>query len=202
MNQEEYRQIIYAGSEERNREYKQSFPWVRSSHGRSMAKVAKSILAMSNLSDGGHIVIGVQEVSEMEGRYELVGVQSEHLETYSSDTIADFVRSYADPYAKLDSSVVSFEGLDFVVISVSSFDETPVICKRSYANILSEGVIYIRSRSGRPRSEPVTLYADMRKLMDLAVDRGVQSFLRRQSRIGAYETDDTEEFDKQLEDFS
>jgi predicted HTH transcriptional regulator len=61
MSQEEYRSIIYAGSEDRNREYKRSFPWERSSHGTAMAKVTKSILAMSNVRDGGHIVIGVEE---------------------------------------------------------------------------------------------------------------------------------------------
>jgi predicted HTH transcriptional regulator len=201
MSQEEYRQIIFAGSEERNREYKQSFPWCRSSDGSTMAKVVKSILAMSNLSDGGHIVIGVNETSETKGRYEPVGMQSDHLETFSSEAIADFVRNYADPYAKLDLDFVSFEGLDFIVISVSTFDETPVICKSSYGNVLSEGAIYIRSRSGRPRSEPVTLYADMRKLMDLAVDRGIRSFLERRSRVEVADSDDREKFEQQLADF-
>jgi predicted HTH transcriptional regulator len=167
-----------------------------------MAKVVKSILAMSNLSDGGHIVIGVKEVSEAEGRYEPVGMRSDHLDTFSSDALADFVRNYADPYAKLDVEVVSLDGRDFIVISVSSFDETPVICKRDYASILSEGAIYIRSRSGRPRSEPVTLYVDMRELMDLAIDRGVRRFLEKQSRIGVVAFNDREKFEQQLADFS
>ena len=54
---EEYRAIIYAGSEDRNREYKQSFPWERNTHGGTMAKVTRTILAMSNLRDGQGLVL-------------------------------------------------------------------------------------------------------------------------------------------------
>jgi uncharacterized protein (DUF849 family) len=76
---EEYRMIIYAGREDRSREYKQSFPWQRRGHGDTMAKIARTILAMSNLRDGGHIVVGVED-----GTYLPKGMQAKHLSTVSS----------------------------------------------------------------------------------------------------------------------
>jgi len=199
---EEYRSIIFAGREDRNREYKQSFPWERAEHGETMAKVTKSVLAMSNLRDGGHIVIGVEESSNPRADFVPAGMQDDHLQTFSYDRVADFVRNYADPYATFDLDVVTLDAKNFVVIAVVGFEESPVICKRSYADILSESAIYVRSRSGRPRSEPVTTYPDMRELLDLAIERGVRKFLERQARVGAIEVANEEKFEHQLGDFS
>jgi predicted HTH transcriptional regulator len=201
MSSEEYRPIIFAQREDRNREFKQSFPWIRSSHGNTMAKVTKTILAMSNLRDGGHIVIGVEEDPSGGGTYTPVGMQNNHLSSFSYENMADFVRAYAEPYVRFDIDVVDLNGKAFLVIAVAGFGGTPVICKKSYGNVLSEGTIYVRSRSGRPRSEPVSNYADMRELIDLAVESGVREFLETQSRISRSMPNDQELFDQQMGDF-
>ena len=201
MNQEEYRSLIFAGREDRSREYKRSFPWERATHGETLAKVVKSILAISNLRDGGHIVIGVNEDANSNGRYIPVGVKTEHVATFSHDKVADFVREYAEPYSRFFLEIVPLDGMDFVVIAIDSFDESPVICRRSYGDVLSEGTVYVRSRSGRPRSEPVTHYSDARDLLDLAVERGIRWFLERQARVSVSMVDDRKQFERQLEDF-
>jgi predicted HTH transcriptional regulator len=195
---EEYRAIIYAGSEDRNREYKQSFPWERSTHGKTMAKIVRTILAMSNLRDGGHVVIGVEEGIS----YQPTGMHVDHLETFSYDKVADFVRNFADPYAKFSLDVVHLDGVDFVVISVSGFDEFPVVCRSSYADILAEGAVYTRPRSGCPRSASISRYVDMRELLDLAVERGIRRFLGMQARVRSLGPTDAEQFAQQLVDFS
>ncbi|MCB0195684.1 MAG: ATP-binding protein [Anaerolineae bacterium] len=203
MSQEEYRSIIYAGSEDRNREYKSSFPWDRSTHGSPIAKVTKSILAMGNLRDGGHIVFGVEEISESGTSFNPIGMQNQHLRTFSYDTIADFVRNYAEPYVTFNLDQITLDEKNFIVISVIGFEENPVVCKKSYDNILAEGTVYIRSRSGRPRSEPLTNYPDMRELLDLAIERGVRRFLETQARVGnIISSNDEEQFNQQLVDFS
>lgn len=118
MSEEFYRSIVFAGHEDRNREYKTSFPWDRKKHGGSVAKVVKTILAMSNLRDGGHIVIGVEEIDTSRGvEHRPVGVQDIHLNTYSYDQVADVVRVYADPGAPFSLEVVSIDGMNFVVIA-------------------------------------------------------------------------------------
>ena len=152
----EWRSIIYANSEDRNREYKTSFPWDRSTNGKTMAKVTKTILAMSNLRDGGHIVIGVDELPN--GEYKPTGMQDPHLITYSCDVIADFVKEYAEPAAEFHFDIVRVDGMSFVILSVSGFLDVPVICRKSYNDILSEGAVYVRPRSGRPRSAPLARY--------------------------------------------
>lgn len=134
-----------------------------------MAKVAKTILAMSNLRDGGHIVIGVEQTSDTQ--FTPTDMSDDHFETFSYDILADFVRNYADPYALFALEGVLIDNKKFVVIAVKGFDEFPVICKDNYAEILSNGTIYVRSRSGRPRSEPISNYADMRELADWAIER-------------------------------
>jgi len=195
----EWSPIIFAGSEDRNREYKASFPWERSTDGETMAKVTKTILAMSNLRDGGHIAIGIDE--ERNGYFAPKGVQEEHLATYSFDLVADFVRNYAEPYARFGLDVVEEQGKTFVVLSVAGFDEVPVICRRSYGDVLHEGLVYVRPQSGRPRSEAVTAYVDMRELMDLGAEKRLRRYLEMIS-VGSSPTgEDARRFEEQLEGF-
>jgi predicted HTH transcriptional regulator len=204
MSEEIYRSIVFAGREDRNREYKASFPWDRKKHGDTIARVVKTILAMSNLRDGGHVVIGVDEITTPKGtEHRPIGVQDAHLSTYSYDQVADSIKVYADPSAPFSLDVISLDGMNFVVIAVVGFDEYPVICKTNFGdNILANGVIYYRPKSGRPRSEPISSYVDMRELMDLAVERGVKRYIQLQARISTLGASDQESFQRQLGDFS
>jgi predicted HTH transcriptional regulator len=201
VNPESYRPIIFAGREDRNREYKQSFSWDRSNRP-TMAKVTKTILAMSNLRDGGYIVIGVNQISGMDAQFEPVGIQSDCLQTFSYDNVADFVRAYADPYVSFGLEPVTLDGMAFIVIAVAGFAEFPVICKKSYGEVLSGAKIYVRPRGGCPRSEPISDYVDMRELLDLAVERGVRRFFQMQARVVSPSPSDEERFEQQLGDFS
>lgn len=198
---EEYRALIYAGSEDRNREYKSSFLWDRKKNGETLAKVTKSMLAMSNLRDGGHIIIGVEETGPPAQPFIERGMLEDHISTFSFDSIADFVRNYAEPPIEFNVELVNDDGKDFVIIAVKGFDEHPVICKKNYGNVLSEGIVYFRSRSGRPRSEPLRAYSDMRELMDLAVERGVRRFLALQARVMPGGIDGEEQFEQQQQEF-
>lgn len=202
--EEEYQTIIYAGKETRNREYKQSFPWNRTTHGSEMAKVTKTILAMSNLRDGGHIVIGVNETSNPTQPYIAEGLAGGNLVTFNYEVIADFVRNYAEPYVAFNVDIVENSTTDasFVIIAVNGFQDYPVICKKSYADILHEGTVYVRPRGGRPQSGPILHYSDMRELLDIAVEKGVKRFLEIQARVGSLTNEDSELFEKQLDDFS
>lgn len=195
----EWTSIINAGSEDRNREFKTSFPWDRNTDGETMAKVTKSILAMSNLRDGGHIVVGVEE--DENGRGVPRGVLPEHLMTYSYDLMADFVRQYAEPYARFNLDVVEDSGRSFVVVSIVGFDEIPVVCRKSYGDVLSEGLVYVRPRSGRPRSERVTSYVDMRELLDLAGEKRLRRYLEITSVAEQGSDADRELFERQLGGF-
>lgn len=195
----EWSPIIFAGSEDRNREYKASFPWNRRTDGETMARVAKTILAMSNLRDGGHIVIGVKEDENGHGDPE--GMQPAHLATFSYDLIADFVKQYAEPYARFNLDVVQEQEEAFVILSVAGFDEVPVICRRSYGDVLSEGRVYVRPQSGRPRSEAVTAYIDMRELMDIGAEKRLRRYIEMISVASSPTDEDAGQFEQQMEGF-
>lgn len=204
MSDEAFRHIVYADKEARNREYKASFPWTKvMPQSLFRAKLTRTILGMSNLRDGGHIVIGVNEVTERGvKRCQPVGAEVAHVNTFDPDEMADFVQKYADPYARFGVDIVELDGRQFVVVSVAGFDKYPVICRASYETELSQGAIYVRPESGRPRTEIVSSYKEMRDLVDLATELGVRRYLETQARVGQGGPSDAEQFARQRGDLA
>src|SRR5262249_52550738 len=147
----------------------------------------------------GHIIIGVEEGNSTSSRlWTPVGISSKDIATYDQDEIADFVAVYADPYARFSVELVELEKKNFLVFSVAGFDQYPVICKKSYDAYLEQSAVYVRPESGRPRTEKISTYKEMRDLLDLATEKGVQRFLKMQARIGSAGPSDADLFDAQL----
>jgi len=198
MTSRELLDLILAGRESRNLEYKQSMHWNDS---RTKAKVTKSILAMSNTRDGGAIVIG--EEQQPNGTFKPVGMSPTDANTFNYDDVASHVAEYADPYVNFSLAPIEYDGKKFIVIQVKEFEEIPVICKKSYGNILHRGRIYIRTRR-MPESASVSSQTEMREIIDLAIDKGIRRFYQRLSRIGLTgavppRPRDEELFEKQIE---
>lgn len=201
MKPDDFR-IMLANGEDRNHEFKASFPWRKKVAGDTMARVTKTILAMSNMRDGGSIVIGVAEPTPGTTVWRQTGVSPDDLETFSFDAVADFVRMYAEPYATFNLDIFEFESLKYVEIAVVGFRELPVICRDNYGSILSQSAVYVRPQSGRPRSEPVSNFSDMRELLDFAVEQGIARFLRMQIVSRHARQTDEQQFREQSERFS
>lgn len=85
MNIEEFEAILEGATESRRIDFKNSCSW-------DVTKFAKDILAMSNLQDGGYLIIGVEDKS-----WTRLGIKDEHKKTYSLDIMKDQMASYADP---------------------------------------------------------------------------------------------------------
>lgn len=183
-------------NEERNLEFKESIPWDRKENS---VNLIKAILALSNLKDGGWIVIGKKELPD--GSYVLTGMIPSDFETYDSDQMKDFVNNrYADPYVTFSLHKVEYKGEKFMLIKVEEFEEVPVICKRDYSDILYKGRIYCRSRT-KPESIAVPSQVEMREILEIATDKRALRFLQRIERFGMKLTPTDEElFNKQLED--
>ena len=173
------------------------------SNRRLAAQVIKAILGMSNRRDGGTVIIGVEDSG---GVLNTVGLMSSDLDGWTLDALSDQVSNYADPSANFTLEKLEYEGNPYVVIEVEEFSDVPVLCKRDYGDVLREGACYVRPRR-KPETTEIPTQADMRDLLDLAIEKGVTQFLERARRVGLFisptiETSrpDQERFDEQLGD--
>ncbi len=192
-------EYIYHGKEERNLEYKQSMAWGESS---TKEKLTKAALAMSNLKEGGVIVVGVKENAD--GSFEPVGMDSNDLIGYRADLIIAHINKYAEPYVELTINKVVDEEKKFVVIQVAPFQEIPTICKKG-SNGLKSGKLYIRSRRMNETTESLS-QTDMREIIDIAVDKNIEKFRQRfysvfPNNSSEIETISSNEFDEELGEF-
>ncbi len=166
------------GMEERWLEYKQSMSW---DDAESRGNLIKRVISMANIQDGGSIVIGVRQQGE---RFLLEGVTPDHLRTYQQDRVSDNVNEYAAPYVELTVYTnVEREGKFFVVIQVRPFDQLPVVCKKDGPGGLRRGALYTRGRR-RHETIEVSHEAEMREIIERAIDIGMARFIARQKAMG------------------
>ncbi len=169
-------EFVTYGREDRNLEYKgtrgrEPFIWEEYA---VKAKIARTAMAMANIG-GGVIVIGMDEVAV--DQWEANGVEPEVDRTYQQDAVQQFVNQHADPYVELAVRHIDVEGKRFVLIQVSGFRESPVICTRGDGQLLRPAAVYTRSFT-RHETIEVRNPAEMRELLDRAIEVGVEKRLR------------------------
>ena len=98
--------------ESRAVDFKQSIKWEG-----YRIKFAETIMAMSNLRDGGIVIIGV---SEENGNWKLKGIADEDLTTYDPDDMIDFVNKYASPVVNFDVVRHEVDRLKFLIMTPAS----------------------------------------------------------------------------------
>lgn len=200
MTDEEFAQIMGLSHEIRGLEFKGPG---RSTDRRLFAQVVKAVLGMANRRDGGLVVIGVEDLGDA---LHPVGLDDTQLGTWNYDDVADRIATYADPNVSFDIEVREYNGLSYVVIHVEEFADVPVLCKRAYDDVLRDGACYVRPRR-KPETTDIPTYADMRDLLDLAIEKGVRRLLAQAQRAGlavppeiTVAANDQERFDDQLGD--
>jgi predicted HTH transcriptional regulator len=139
------------------------------------AKITRSILAMSNIKDGGVIIVGMQQLPDK--KFEPAGISIEDASTFNHDEIADYLKEYADPYVEFTVAPIECGGKRFICIQIKEFDESPVICRKDGVD-LQRGRIYYRPRT-KNESAPVSSYAEMREILDMAADKAVRKYWSR-----------------------
>jgi len=185
VSEQDVKRYIEAGKETRHLEYKQSVSWKDTNAKR---KITKSILGMSNIKDGGTILIGMQQ--QRDKSYFPQGVNRDDLSSFENeDEIKDFVSAYADPYVEFDIKIEPYNGKKFVLINVSEFDELPVICKKECSGILRRGALYVRSRR-KPETVEVPTEVEMREIINLAIDKGNLKLSKRGYEMSNREADE------------
>ena len=185
MTTEEFEHLIEGATESQRLDFKGSCNW-------DVTKFAKDILALSNLRDGGYIVIGI---TQSENRIIREGIKGEHKKTFNLDIMKDQMSEFADPIVDFDLKFVSDkETYEFAVIIVREFRELPVICKKD-SNETSRGSIYYRSSHRRPESASISNSYDMRQVLELAALK----MMRRWSHLALLAPrQDENNFDEEL----
>jgi predicted HTH transcriptional regulator len=92
-------ELVKATGETRNLELKRSVSWEEEE---TKFKMTKSIMAMSNIRDGGTIILGVEE--KPNHKFDPVGMNASDIDSFSFDNMQDHVNRYAHPYARISVS--------------------------------------------------------------------------------------------------
>lgn len=172
---------ILHGKEERYLEYKRSMVWT--GNDTTKVKIAKAMMAMANLRNGGVIVVGMQEVAR--GVWEPEAMTPEQVSSFTQDDVAQWVNDYATPAVQFSIEALTLNGNHFVIIQVQEFDASPVICRKqkvSGGEALEAGIIYYRSNR-KIESAPISSDEDLREIIGLAVDKGISRHISRLHRL-------------------
>lgn len=165
-------------AESQSVEFKRSISWEE-----IRIQLVRAAMAMSNLRDGGLVIIGV---SEADDAWRLTGIEDQHLKTYSSDDIHDYVNKYTNVALSIDVVIVEHNGKRFLALQVSEFDEVPVICRQNSADngrSFCAGDLFIRPR-GKPQSIKIQDVETTGELLNLAAEKIARRLISQGTRIG------------------
>jgi predicted HTH transcriptional regulator len=169
MTWQEFSGLIEGSAESQSLEFKGPCEW-------TLKIFLKTILAMSNLRDGGFIVVGIEN-----GTANQLGLSPDQLRTFDRDVMMDQVAEFGEPPPLFDVDLIPAPsnhpavGRTFLVIHVRSFEMLPVICRKNGDGI-KKGDLFFRNSNGRPQSAAVSSVYDMEKIVDLSISRRLEYF--------------------------
>ena len=171
MKKEDLNNLIERSSESKNLDYKGPSDWESIKH-----ELTKDVLAMSNVQDGGAIVIGISETDS--NSFQIDGLTDQQLSHYEVTKMSDFFNRYADPTINISVRRHIYNNKKILFVFIKEFSDLPIVCKRDYFSngdrILQSGQLYIRTDSAK--SVPITSpdldnVEEMRRLVGLAVTK-------------------------------
>lgn len=166
--------------ESTNIEFKEDQPWETLQY-----KIIRIGLSLSNLRDGGLIIVGV---SERGTNWSHTGISEQNLVTYENvDNIIDKINSYSSP--SIDPEIfIYLDSLQkkYVVFNFQEFKEIPHICKKeakiNSKKILEEGAIYIRP-IGKAKTTKIMDADHMRDIIELAAEKKARKYFETTLRL-------------------
>lgn len=159
--------------EVRSVEYKQSEPF-----GTLKVHIIKTAIAMSNLRDGGLLIVGVERRAAGLHR---TGISSADLTTYDADSVLAAINTYATPAVDAIVATMEHKGVKYLVMYVQEFSSTPVICAKDSA-WGNAGTIFIRPR-GFIETRPPRTGPELDELLELAAEKRALKMIRQRDTL-------------------
>ena len=180
LTEQDVRKLLARKTENKNLDYKEAMNW-NSAPSAQKGAVVKDVLAMSNSHNGGCILFGVRD-----GDFEAVGLSENDFGSFDVTRFTDFLNRYADPPLECAIQKFVIDGKRIVAISIPEFPDVPIICKTDLndpANrqILKRGATYVRTE--RAASEVLSSAVVMREMLDLAVVKRGDQFMKMVDRV-------------------
>lgn len=180
------KEILENPNERRTIEFKPSLLWPKriddSKLGKKIQEIIRSILGLSNLRNGGRVILGVEKDSSA-GNYIAKGMKKKHLPSYDQDNIYQVIRNFGSPEPRFETLNVDFNSNYFIVFEVQTFLTTPVVCVNKKTNLrkLENSVIYIRN--DKPETIKITQPDEIQEVINIAVDKHLSLFSSRMSTL-------------------
>ena len=181
-NQDIIQRLIKARTENENVDYKEFMNWDTCQKS-DKGKIVKDLLAMANTKDGGKLIFGIED-----GSFDFQGLTNPDYSSFDPTKVNDFLHKYTEPKISCNVEKYELSGGKTVVISISEFDEEPIICKKdlhssdgSNEQILKQGAVYIRTESAQSIIVPSA--HEMRELLGRAITRKSDNLLNSIARM-------------------
>ena len=192
-------QMLEAGYELRNAEYKPPFDWNDDKATWIIEKVVRAILAMTNTRYGGKVIIGVETNDDKS--INLKGVTDKQLKSFGDfDRIKGVVDGFSFTNTDFDINWDEHKGKKYVVLTIQEFSEIPAICRKNgdTKGTLIIYDIYARSKKA-PYSSIKATDAELREVIRMSVDKE-KSNLKSRGWIKMPTTLPEEFYKKQVKD--
>ncbi len=144
-------------------EYKGAFGWDEIGR-EAQRELVRDLIAFGNSDAIGYIAIGVSKTES--GGFDRVGLTTEQAGSYDPSPIGVIVRQFADPEVRFTIHTPTLQGKNFVILRVVPFETVPHICKTSYASVLEQAAIYVRTDNAESVKVPTAEH--MRRLVERA----------------------------------
>lgn len=169
-----FRQLVDAEYERRDLEFKEGFKWSQKSNiSHIQARTIKGIIALSNLSLGGILIIGI---TQKEAKFELNGLTEEEYKTFKDyDRIKGLIDGYVYSNTSFEMEYTKDENDKyFIVFQVRGFEKYPLVCKKNLTigtdKILEKDNIYVRTKASQCASDKAGNY-EIEELIDSSVKK-------------------------------
>lgn len=174
MSKDEFQLQLDYPSETRDIEYKENLAW---SGKQAKAKITRAVIALSNLRDGGWLIVGKKQ--NPDGTFTKQGVDEDTCTSYNPDNIKDYLLSHIEPPVYVEVFREEFDGKKFVGIKVEGIRDYRHVCTKneSYKKkvILESGVAYVRSH-GKDGNVKAIKYHELKELGDIEADIQLRRF--------------------------